>query len=342
MTEATEISPQGGAEAVAEVRALNAALERRTAELEVALSNLQAQNSQRTQAEAALRESEQRYRRLVELSPEAILVIADEALVYVNAAGLRLFRAADATEMRDRPLRDLIHTEDVKRVLAGLRRLLSSGSDVAAAELRLRRIDNSALEAEISAAGVTFDGRPAVQVLVRDVGERRQMERMKDELLSIVSHELRTPLTSLRGSLGLLAGGLLGGLPARGQRMLDIAVSNSDRLIYRLLNDVLDLERMRSGRLTLSAHRVRCHGSRRAGACGDARPGCALESHALGGPRGRHRARPPRVVEVEDPADQLAGGVQPGDRLALGVDAPARRCRSAAPPNVKVMPHVTA
>jgi PAS domain S-box-containing protein len=250
VTEATEISPQGGAEAVAEVRALNAALERRTAELEVALSNLQAQNSQRTQAEAALRESEQRYRRLVELSPEAILVIADEALVYVNAAGLRLFRAADATEMRDRPLRDLIHTEDVKRVLAGLRRLLSSGSDVAQAELRLRRIDNSALEAEISAAGVTFDGRPAVQVLVRDVGERRQMERMKDELLSIVSHELRTPLTSLRGSLGLLAGGLLGELPARGQRMLDIAVSNSDRLI-RLLNDVLDLERMRSGRLTL-------------------------------------------------------------------------------------------
>ena len=250
MTEATEISPQGGAEAVAEVRALNAALERRTAELEVALSNLQAQNSQRTQAEAALRESEQRYRRLVELSPEAILVIADEALVYVNAAGLRLFRAADASEMRDRPLRELIHTEDVKRVLAGLRRLLSSGSDVAQAELRLRRIDNSALEAEISAAGVTFDGRPAVQVLIRDVGERRQMERMKDELLSIVSHELRTPLTSLRGSLGLLAGGLLGELPARGQRMLDIAVSNSDRLI-RLLNDVLDLERMRSGRLTL-------------------------------------------------------------------------------------------
>src|SRR5260221_14135604 len=60
----------------ADVRALNAALERRTSQLEVALSNLQAQNSQRTHAEAALRESELRYRRLVELSPESILVIA--------------------------------------------------------------------------------------------------------------------------------------------------------------------------------------------------------------------------------------------------------------------------
>jgi signal transduction histidine kinase len=89
-----------------------------------------------------------------------------------------------------------------------------------------------------------------VQVLVRDVSERKAMERMKDELLSIVSHELRTPLTSIRGSLGLLAGGVLGDLPPLGQRMLHVAVSNADRLI-RLLNDVLDLERMRAGRLIL-------------------------------------------------------------------------------------------
>jgi signal transduction histidine kinase len=73
---------------------------------------------------------------------------------------------------------------------------------------------------------------------------------MKDELLSIVSHELRTPLTSLRGSLGLLAAGLVGEMPRRAKRMLEIAITNSDRLI-RLLNDVLDLERIRAGRVTL-------------------------------------------------------------------------------------------
>ncbi len=122
-------------------------------------------------------------------------------------------------------------------------------------EARMMRLDGTSIEAEITSAGVNFDGRPAAQLLIRDVGERRAVERMKDELLSIVSHELRTPLTSLRGSLGLLAGGMLGRIPQQGQRMLEIAVTNADRLI-RLLNDVLDLERMRAGQMTfeLGAH----------------------------------------------------------------------------------------
>jgi PAS domain S-box-containing protein len=238
----------------AEIRALNASLEERvverTAELEVALSNLQALNSQRAQTQAALRESEQRYRRLVDLSPESILVVADETFVYVNAAGVRLFGAHDVAEMLSTPPQELIQPHQRARLLAALRKLAATGSVATQAEAHLIRLDGATIEAEITATGVTFDGRPAVQVLVRDVGERRAVERMKDELLSVVSHELRTPLTSIRGSLGLLAGGLLGTLPPPGQRMLDIAVGNADRLM-RLLNDVRDLQRMRAGRLTL-------------------------------------------------------------------------------------------
>jgi signal transduction histidine kinase len=66
----------------------------------------------------------------------------------------------------------------------------------------------------------------------------------------VVSHELRTPLTSIRGALGLLASGLIGSLPEKGQRMLEIAVNNADRLI-RLINDILDIERMQSGKVTM-------------------------------------------------------------------------------------------
>ena len=87
-------------------------------------------------------------------------------------------------------------------------------------------------------------------VVFKDVTERRELERMKDEFTSVVSHELRTPLTSIRGSLGLLASGRLGDLPEKGQRMVDIAVSNTDRLV-RLINDILDIERMESGRVTM-------------------------------------------------------------------------------------------
>ncbi|MFY0565227.1 ATP-binding protein [Archangium lansingense] len=78
--------------------------------------------------------------------------------------------------------------------------------------------------------------------------ERRQVERMKSEFVSTVSHELRTPLTSIRGSLGLLEGGILGELPPQAQDMVRIARTNTERLI-RLINDILDLEKMESGKL---------------------------------------------------------------------------------------------
>jgi PAS domain S-box-containing protein len=87
-------------------------------------------------------------------------------------------------------------------------------------------------------------------VLFRDVTERRAVERMKDEFVSIVSHELRTPLTSIKGSLGLIASGMLGDVPERGRRMLEIAIANSERLV-RLINDILDIEKLDSGAVTM-------------------------------------------------------------------------------------------
>jgi signal transduction histidine kinase len=69
-----------------------------------------------------------------------------------------------------------------------------------------------------------------IVVTFTDITERRQVERIKDEFVSVVGHELRTPLTSIRGSLGLMAGGVFGELDEQGKRMLDIAVSNTDRL----------------------------------------------------------------------------------------------------------------
>jgi PAS domain S-box-containing protein len=88
-------------------------------------------------------------------------------------------------------------------------------------------------------------------VVFRDVTERRAIEKLKSEFVSTVSHELRTPLTSIRGALGLLSSGLLGPVADKGQRMLEIAVVNTDRLV-RLINDILDLERIESGKVELT------------------------------------------------------------------------------------------
>ena len=83
-----------------------------------------------------------------------------------------------------------------------------------------------------------------------DIRRRGEVERIKDELVSVVSHELRTPLTSIRGSLGLLGSGLLGPLSPQGERMVQIATQNADRLV-RLIGDTLDLERLESGTMPL-------------------------------------------------------------------------------------------
>ena len=96
-----------------------------------------------------------------------------------------------------------------------------------------------------------------VVVAFTDISERNQLDRMKDEFVSTVSHELRTPLTSLRAALGLLAGGALQQRPDKMRQMMDIAIGNTDRLI-RLVNDILDLERIGSGKAELQAHSCSC------------------------------------------------------------------------------------
>ncbi|HEY9599558.1 MAG TPA: PAS domain S-box protein, partial [Cyanophyceae cyanobacterium] len=87
-----------------------------------------------------------------------------------------------------------------------------------------------------------------------DITERQVIERMKDEFISVVSHELRTPLTSIHGALNLLSSGLVSSQTPKGQRVIDIAAESAERLV-RLVNDILELERLESGKISLSKQR---------------------------------------------------------------------------------------
>ncbi|MFN7143352.1 MAG: ATP-binding protein, partial [Myxococcota bacterium] len=93
-------------------------------------------------------------------------------------------------------------------------------------------------------------GEEEVLAIVRDITERKRGDRRKDEFVSIVSHELRTPLTSIHGALGLIAGGVFGATPPALAELVDVARTNSDRLV-RLINDMLDLDKMEAGQLEL-------------------------------------------------------------------------------------------
>ncbi|MBG6070394.1 MULTISPECIES: ATP-binding protein [unclassified Polaromonas] len=83
-----------------------------------------------------------------------------------------------------------------------------------------------------------------------DITELKRIDRMKTEFISTVSHELRSPLTSIRGSLGLIAAGIAGELPEAAKNLVEIANNNCERLI-RLINDILDSEKIESGKMRL-------------------------------------------------------------------------------------------
>jgi len=118
------------------------------------------------------------------------------------------------------------------------------------------RDNQSAFPVEYSANPILEDGRVSGMVVAfRDVSERRRLEKMKDEFISTVSHELRTPLTSLRASLGLIASGSLDRRPEKQHQLVDMAIDNSDRLI-RLVNDILDFDRVGKGNLPLDRQPV--------------------------------------------------------------------------------------
>jgi PAS domain S-box-containing protein len=130
-------------------------------------------------------------------------------------------------------LRKLITRDDESREMAG------------------RRGDGSRFPIDFALAEMAVGKRRMFVVFVRDISKRKRNEAFKGEFVATVSHELRTPLTSIAGSLGLLIGGAAGTLPAAAARLLEIAHSNSQRLI-RLINDILDIEKMESGKVTFA------------------------------------------------------------------------------------------
>ena len=131
--------------------------------------------------------------------------------------------------------------------LLGYLSLLTTSAVLLVAFLRVQRT-NRDLSEELNQA------REQHHQHTLQLTHRSELDTLKDEFISTVSHELRTPLTSIRGALGLLSSGIIGDVDAKALNLLRIAVTNTDRLI-RLINDILDLERMESGRAPLQIRR---------------------------------------------------------------------------------------
>ncbi|HZW15567.1 MAG TPA: response regulator [Brevundimonas sp.] len=169
----------------------------------------------------------------------------------VNAAAEQMFGySAEELDRRDvSVVLDLAEDGDgvFMQRLGASRRALAGGM---VREVTGRRRDGKRFPADVGLGVMNLPTGPHVVAVVRDISARRRVEEMKEEFVSTVSHELRTPLTSIAGSLGLLAGGAAGPLPEKAARLVGIAHANSQRLV-RLINDILDIEKLESGKLTL-------------------------------------------------------------------------------------------
>ena len=174
----------------------------------------------------------------------------DGTIEFANPAALTMLdRSAD--EVVGATLHDVVHGPACHEPSCPLSSKLDVGDVRSGAAEEFVRASGTVFPAEFSFTPFDDRGPTRGAVLVfRDISERRAVERMKDEFLSVVSHELRTPLTSVRGSLGLLGSGVGGELPEQARRMVDIAVDNADRLMF-LINDILDVERMTNGHIAL-------------------------------------------------------------------------------------------
>lgn len=141
--------------------------------------------------------------------------------------------------------------------LAWLARVGRAGADGAGKrqEFLGKRANGTTFETEIAISRFGDDSDSRFVTAIRDITHRKHAERMKSEFVSTVSHELRTPLTSIGGSLALLAGSAVGQLEEKAARLVAIAHSNCERLI-RLINDLLDIEKIESGKMSFDMRRL--------------------------------------------------------------------------------------
>lgn len=122
-------------------------------------------------------------------------------------------------------------------------------------EWEMRRKTGEIIPIELSLFKITTLYGKGFAGNIRDITEKREIERLRREYVSSISHELRTPITSIKGTLGLIKGGICGKLPDKAMEMIDIASKNSERLL-RIINDLLDMEKIDAGKMDINLNSV--------------------------------------------------------------------------------------
>lgn len=194
----------------------------------------------------ALRESAERYRTLVEGVNDAIVTVRDGAFVNCNRKALELFRCT-AEEFLGRSPEQFTPPVQPDRRKSGekIREMITAAlaGRTQFSECQYRRCDGTLFQAEVSLNRTEYQGKVELQAVIRDVTERKEMEQLKDEMISAVSHEMRTPLTAVLGFTEFLLTSEVE--PEKQREYLRIVYNETERL-SELIGNFLDLQRMKA------------------------------------------------------------------------------------------------
>lgn len=225
-------------------------VEARTAELKQVNRSLKQEINDRMQAEAALQQSEEQLRLITNAMPVLIAYVDEQQQYRFNNKAYFDWLGQAPSEMHGCHLSQVWGKDCYRQMQPHVEAALSGQAVTYENEIVLK-------SGNLRSVDVTYiphlDDQETVKgffALTSDISDRKAIERMKDEFISVVSHELRTPLTSLHSALKILATGRLGTLSYEGQQMLGIADDSTERLV-RLINNVLDLQRIESGKVIM-------------------------------------------------------------------------------------------
>lgn len=202
--------------------------------------------SDRIQTEQSLQRSEEQLKLITDALPVLIAYTDEQQRYRYNNRTYETWFGKSRSSLQGKLILEVVGKDNYQKILPYIETALAGETVTFESQLIA---ENSSLYWVSATYIPDFDANGKVKgffSMIDDITDRKAIDRMKSEFISIASHEMRTPLTSIHGVVKLLTAGCLGELSDQGKVMAEMAMRNSDRLV-NLINDVLDLERMESG-----------------------------------------------------------------------------------------------
>ncbi len=216
--------------------------------------------TQRKLSEAAVVESEQRYRKLVETSRDAIFINQDNKIIYINSAGLQLFAAENGSDVLGRSPFDFFHPDYHELIKERIKKV-KEGFTAPYVEEKIINLKGEVIDVEVVGIPFKLNDKDAVQIVLHDITELLEREkelqkakedaenanRAKSTFLANISHEIRTPMNSIIGFSDMLYSSLK---DEKNKKRVE-AIRTSGKSLLSLINDILDLSKIEAEKLKL-------------------------------------------------------------------------------------------